>query len=60
MFNDGAYLTGTKAPNSGHVRVTVTPAEAKVEYFLAARTQDSSRKNLSTAHTYTVKPKTAR
>ena len=60
MFNDGAYLTGTKAPNSGHVRVTVTPAEAKVEYFLAARAQDSSRKNLSTAHTYTVKPKTAR
>jgi len=60
MFNDGAYLTGTKAPNSGHVRVTVTPAEAKVEYFLAARAQDSSRKNLSTAHSYTVKPKIAR
>jgi len=60
MFNDGAYLTGTKAPNSGHVRVTVTPAEAKVEYFLAARAQDSSRTNLSTAHSYTVKPKSAR
>jgi len=60
MFNDGAYLTGTKAPNSGHVRVTVTPAEAKVEYFLAARTQDSSRTNLSTAHSYTVKPKSVR
>lgn len=60
MFNEGAYLTGTKAPNSGHVRVTVTPAEAKVEYFLAARTQDSSRKNLSTAHSYTIKPKTVR
>lgn len=60
MFNEGAYLTGTKAPNSGHVRVTVTPAEAKVEYFLAARTQDSSRMNLSTAHSYTIKPKTVR
>jgi len=60
MFNDGAYLTGTKAPNSGHVRVTVSPAEAKVEYFLAARAQDSSRTNLSTAHSYTVKPKSAR
>ena len=60
MFNEGAYLTGTKAPNSGHVRVTVTPAEAKVEYFLAARTQDSSRKNLSTAHSYIIKPKTVR
>jgi hypothetical protein len=60
MFNDGAYLTGTKAPNSGHVRVTVTPAEAKVEYFLAARAQDSGRTNLSTAHSYTVKPKSVR
>jgi hypothetical protein len=60
MFNDGAYLTGTKAPNSGHVRVTVSPAEAKVEYFLAARAQDSSRTNLSTAHSYTVKPKSVR
>jgi Calcineurin-like phosphoesterase len=60
MFNEGAYLTGTKAPNSGHVRVTVTPAEAKVEYFLAARAQDSSRKNLSTAHSYTIKPKSVR
>ena len=60
MFNDGAYLTGTKAPNSGHVRVTVSPAEAKVEYFLAARAQDSSRTNLATAHSYTVKPKSVR
>jgi hypothetical protein len=60
MFNDGAYLTGTKAPNSGHVRVTVTPAEAKVEYFLAARAQDSSRTNLSTAHSYIIKPKSLR
>jgi len=60
MFNDGAYLTGTKAPNSGHVRVTVSPAEAKVEYFLAARAQDSSRTNLTTAHSYTVKPKSVR
>ena len=60
MFNDGAYLTGTKAPNSGHVRVTVSPAEAKVEYFLAARAQDSSRTNLSTAHSYSVKPKSVR
>ena len=60
MFNDTAYKTGVKAPNSGHVRVSVTSKEAKVEYFLAARAQDSNRKNLSTAHTYTVKPKTVR
>jgi hypothetical protein len=58
--HDHIYLTGIKAPNSGHVRVTVTPTEAKVEYFLAARTQDSSRKNLFTAHSYTIKPKNVR
>lgn len=57
MFNDTAYLSGTKAPNSGHVKVSITPTEAKVEYFLAARAQDSSRKNLDVAHSYVVKPK---
>mgnify|MGYP006281248997 CR=1 FL=1 len=57
MFNDDAYKSGTKAPNSGHVRVTVAPSQAKVEYFLAARAKDSNRKNLSIAHSYIVKPK---
>ncbi len=57
MFNDDAYKSGTKAPNSGHVRVTVSPAQAKVEYFLAARSSDTNRKNLSVAHSYIVKPK---
>ena len=57
MFNDDAYKSGTKAPNSGHVRVTVAPSQAKVEYFLAARSQDANRKNLSVAHSYIVKPK---
>ena len=56
MFNDDAYKSGTKAPNSGHVRVTVSPSQAKVEYFLAARNKDSNRKNLSLAHRYIVKP----
>jgi hypothetical protein len=56
MFNESAYLSGTKAPNSGHVRVTVGPKSAKVEYFLSARPQDENdtRKNLQIAHTYEV------
>lgn len=58
-FNDAAYKSGTKAPNSGHVRVTVTPENAKVEYFLAARSKDTGRKNLALAHSYLVKPKTS-
>ena len=57
MFNSDAYKSGTKAPNSGHVRVSVSAAEAKVEYFLAARAQDTSRKNLTIAHSYSVKPR---
>ncbi len=55
-FNDAAYKSGVKAPNSGHVRVTVTQEYAKVEYFLAARPKDTNRKNKSVAHTYLVKP----
>jgi hypothetical protein len=57
LFNETAYKSGVKAANSGHVRVTITPTEAKVEYFLAARPTDTGRKNLEIAHTYSVKPK---
>ena len=57
MFNSDAYKSGVKAPNSGHVRVTVAPSQAKVEYFLAARSKDTDRKNMSLAHSYVVKPK---
>ena len=57
MFNDSAYKSGTKAPNSGHVRVSVGSSAAKVEYFLAARPIDTSRKNLSIAHSYQVLPR---
>jgi hypothetical protein len=56
-FNETAYKSGTKAPNSGHVRVTVGPKQATVEYFLAARSKDSGRKNLEIAHKYAVSPK---
>lgn len=61
MFNENAYLTGVKAPNSGHVRVTVGPETGKVEYFLSARPQDESaeRQNLQLAHSYQFKAKTS-
>ncbi len=54
MFNSSAYKTGIKAPNSGHVRVTTSATRAKVEYFLAARPSDVSRKNMTVAHSYYV------
>jgi hypothetical protein len=56
MFNETAYKSGTKAANSGHVKVTVSPTQAKVEYYLAARSKDTNRKNRTIAHTYSVKP----
>lgn len=62
MFNEDAYTSGTKAPNSGHVRVTVTSSKATVEYFLSARKQDTSeaRTNLQLAHSYTVQPRSVK
>jgi hypothetical protein len=54
MFNSDAYLTGTKAPNSGHVLVTVSPEGVEVNYHLSARPQDTARKNLDVAHSYKV------
>jgi Calcineurin-like phosphoesterase len=59
MFNEASYKSGTKAPNSGHVKVIVGPKVATVEYFLSARKQDVStdRQNLKVAHSYTVKAK---
>jgi hypothetical protein len=56
-FNDAAYKSGVKAPNSGHVRVTVGAVETTVEYFLAARDQDGGRENLQLAHSYSVAAK---
>ena len=57
MFNEDAYKSGVKAPNSGHVRVQIASDMARVEYFLAARSQDLNRKNLDIAHSYFVKPR---
>jgi hypothetical protein len=57
MFNGDAYKSGVKAANSGHVRVQISSQSAQVEYFLAARAKDSTRKNMDIAHSYSVKPR---
>lgn len=61
-FNESAYKSGVKLPNSGHLQVTVTPTQAKVEYVLSARPQDetASRKNGQIAHSYVIKPRSMR
>ena len=58
-FNKEAYKSGVILPNSGHLRVTVSPANVKVEYISAFRESDETqdRLNASIAHTYTAIPR---
>ena len=55
------YLDGTILGSSGHLRVTVSPASAKVEYVRTgqAGAGESDGKAVSVAHSYTVMPKPA-
>jgi hypothetical protein len=57
--NADAYKTGDKYPNSGHVRVTVSPAQVKVEYVRAYLPKDegAGKKSGDVAYSYTVAPK---
>jgi hypothetical protein len=57
-FNAAAYKTGVKHPNSGHLRVTVSPKETKVDYIraLLQKDENAERKNGTIAHGYTVCP----
>jgi len=57
-FNSAAYKSGTILPNSGHLRVTVSPTQVKVDYVLSARPQDvtASRANRKVARSYVIKP----
>jgi hypothetical protein len=58
---DGGYVAGTILPNSGHLRVSVSPAETKVEYVRAAlpSQETAALRNRNVAHTYTIAPKGA-
>ncbi len=58
-FNRQAYTSGEIFPNSGHLRVTVTPDSAKVEYVRSVRPQDEDEgeTNGSIVHSYVVKPR---
>ena len=59
LFNADSYLSGVELPNSGHVRVTVSPQEVKVDYVRAYLPEDESaaQVNGSTAYSYTVTPR---
>lgn len=58
-FNAQAYKSGDIFPNSGHLRVTVSPDSAKVEYVRSFRPQDEGegKTNGSISHSYVLKPR---
>ena len=58
-YNEERYQSGEKRPNSGHLRVTVSPENVKVEYIRSFLPKDETAQNKTgdIAHSYTVKPK---
>lgn len=57
--DEDAYTSGTKKPNSGYLRVTVSPDEAKVEYVRCWLPKDetATQKTGDIAHSYMIKAK---
>ena len=58
-YNEDRYQSGVKLPNSGHLRVTVSPENVKVDYVRSYLPQDETaqHKTGEIAHSYTVKAK---
>jgi len=56
IYNRDAYTSGDILPNSGHLRVTVSPANVKVDYVRSYLPQDETpdRKNGAVAFSYTI------
>ena len=56
-YNDDRYQSGVKLPNSGHLRVTVSPENVKVEYVRSLLPKDETAQNKTgnIAHSYFVK-----
>lgn len=59
LAKDGGYLSGTILGSSGHLRVTVSPKAATVEYVRSWLPKDQSAQHVpgSVADTYTMLPK---
>jgi hypothetical protein len=61
-FNRDAYRSGDVLPNSGHLRVTVAPDRATVDYVRAWLPEDETRDRVNggVAFLYSVKPEARR
>jgi len=57
--NENRYQSGVKLPNSGHLRVTVSPEDVKVDYVRSFLPKDETaqQKTGDIAHSYTIKAK---
>jgi len=58
-YNAERYQSGVKLPNSGHLRVTVSPEQVKVDYVRSYLPQDETAANKTgdIAYSYSVKSK---
>ena len=58
-YNEDRYQSGVKLPNSGHLRVTVSPDNVKVDYVRSYLPKDETaqHKTGDIAHSYVVKAK---
>ena len=56
MFNADAYTSGTKLPNSGYLRVMVSPDKVQVDYVMSylPGKETASEKNGMVAYSYTL------
>ena len=59
--NDDRYESGVKLPNSGHLRISVSPEQVKVDYVRSFLPKDetSQQKTGDVACSYILKPKAA-
>ena len=60
-YNEDRYASGKKLPSAGYMRVSVTPANVKVEYVRSFLPKDETKeaKHGMIAHAYEVKAKNA-
>ena len=58
-FNREAYRSGDILPNSGHLRVTVSPANVRVDYVRSFLPKDETpqQKDGEVGFSYTVSPR---
>ena len=56
LYNDDAFLSGDKLPNTGYTRVTVSPSEVKVDYIRTYLPKDEGSGKVSgtSAFSYSI------